>query len=263
MKKIFFLLTLLLAPVVYAQQLDTLKPAQEQKMDSLSLEYQAKKNIVKLSLTSLAFRNIHLQYERILNKRVSVSLSFSNIFEGEIPLLGSVENTIDDTESFDKIKDVSLSYYSVTPEVRFYLGKKGFGKGFYLAPFYRNSKLTLDGVSFEYTTDEGGTSSISTSGSIGGNTVGLLIGSQFNLGKSVVLDWWIVGPHYGSGSGTLNGVSSEPFSAVERNALQTELNELDLPFVDETTEVSAQDIKVLFSGPWGGVRAGLSLGFRF
>ena len=263
MKKIFFLLTLLLAPLVYAQQLDTLEPAQEQKTDSLSLEYQAKKNIVKLSLTSLAFRNIHLQYERVLNKRISVSLSFSTIFEGEIPLLGSVENTIDDAESFDKIKDVSLSYYSVTPEVRFYLGKKGFGKGFYLAPFYRNSKLTLDGVSFEYPTDEGGTSSISTSGSISGNTVGLLIGSQFNLGKSVVLDWWIVGPHYGSGSGTLNGVSSEPFSAIERSALQTELNELDLPFVDETTEVSAQDIKVLFSGPWGGVRAGLSLGFRF
>jgi len=263
MKKIFFLLTLLLAPLVYAQQLDTLEPAQEQKTDSLSLEYQAKKNIVKLSLTSIAFRNIHLQYERVLNKRISVSLSFSTIFEGEIPLLGSVENTIDDAESFDKIKDLYMSYYSITPEVRFYLGKKGFGKGFYLAPFYRNSKLTLDGVSFEYPTDEGGTSSISTSGSISGNTVGLLIGSQFNLGKSVVLDWWIVGPHYGSGSGTLNGVSSDPFSAIERSALQTELNELDLPFVDETTEVSAQDIKVLFSGPWGGVRAGLSLGFRF
>ena len=172
MKKIFFLLTLLLAPLVYAQQLDTLEPAQEQKTDSLSLEYQTKKNIVKLSLTSLAFRNIHLQYERVLNKRISVSLSFSTIFEGEIPLLGSVENTIDDAKSFDKIKDLSLSYYSVTPEVRFYLGKKGFGKGFYLAPFYRNSKLTLDGVSFEYPTDEVGTSSISTSGSISGNTVG-------------------------------------------------------------------------------------------
>ena len=172
MKKIFFLLTLLLAPLVHAQQLDTLEPAQEQKTDSLSLEYQTKKNIVKLSLTSLAFRNIHLQYERVLNKRISVSLSFSTIFEGEIPLLGSVENTIDDAKSFDKIKDLSLSYYSVTPKVRFYLGKKGFGKGFYLAPFYRNSKLTLDGVSFEYPTDEGGTSSISTSGSISGNTVG-------------------------------------------------------------------------------------------
>ena len=79
-------------------------------MDSLSLEYQAKKNILKLSLTILAFRNIHLQYERILNKRVSISLSFRTIFEGEIPLLGSVENTNDDAESFDKIKDVSLSY---------------------------------------------------------------------------------------------------------------------------------------------------------
>ena len=263
MKKIFFLLTLLLAPLVYAQQSDTLEPAQEQKTDSLSLEYQAKKNIVKLSLTSLAFRNIHLQYERVLNKRISVSLSFSTIFEGEIPLLGSVENTIDDAESFEQIKDISLSYYSVTPEVRFYLGKKGFGKGFYLAPFYRNSKLTLDGVSFEYENDAGGTSTIKANGSISGNTVGLLIGSQFNLGKSVVLDWWIVGPHYGSGSGSLNGRNSQPFSSDERNALQEELNDLDLPLVDETTEVSAQDIKVLFSGPWGGVRAGLSLGFRF
>ena len=263
MKKIFFLLTLLLAPVVYAQQLDTLKPAQEQKMDSLSLEYQAKKNIVKLSLTSLAFRNIHLQYERVLNKRISVSLSFSTIFEGEIPLLGSVESSINDARSFDKIKDVSLSYYSVTPEVRFYLGKKGFGKGFYLAPFYRNSKLTLDGVSFEYENDASGTSTIKAKGSISGNTVGLLIGSQFNLGKSVVLDWWIVGPHYGSGSGSLNGRNSQPFSSDERNALRESLNDLDLPLIDETNEVSDQDVKVLFSGPWGGVRAGLSLGFRF
>lgn len=158
------------------------------------------KNIVKLSLTRLAFRNIDLQHQRVLNKRISVSLSFSAIFKGEIPLLGSVESTVDDAEGFDKTKDVSLSYYSVTPKVRFYLGKKGFGKGFYHAPFYRNSKLTLDGVSFDYPTDEGGTSSISTSGSINGNTIGLLIASPFTLGKSVVLDWWIVGPHYGSGS---------------------------------------------------------------
>ena len=49
----------------------------------------------------------------------------------------------------------------------------------------------------------------------------------------------------------------------KRSALQAELNELDLPFVDETTEVSAQDIKVLLSGPWGGVRVGLSLGICF
>ena len=263
MKKNLCILTLLLAPLVYAQELDALEPALEQKTDSLSLEYQAKKNMVKLSLTSLAFRNLHLQYERVINKKISFALSFSSIFEGEVPLIGSVENMIDDAESFEQIKDISLSYYSVTPEVRFYLGKKGFGKGFYLAPFYRNSKLTLDGVSFEYENDTGGTSTIKANGSISGNTVGLLIGSQFNLGKSVVLDWWIVGPHYGSGSGSLNGRNSQPFSSTERNELQNELNDLDLPLVDETTEISNQDIKVLFSGPWGGFRAGLSVGYRF
>ena len=106
----------LLAPLVYVQQLDAFETAKEQQTDSLSLEYLAKKNRVKLNLTRLAFRNIHLQHERVLNKR---------------------------------------------------------------------------------------------------------------------------------------------------SALEAELNELGLPFVDETTEVSAQDIKVLLSGPWGGVRAGLSLGFCF
>ena len=74
MKKILLLLTLLLAPLVYAQELDALDPALEKETDSLNLEYQAKQNIVKLSLTSLAFRNIHLQYERILKKYQFLSL---------------------------------------------------------------------------------------------------------------------------------------------------------------------------------------------
>ena len=69
MKKILFLLTLLLTPLVYAQELDAPDSALEQETDSLSLEYQAKQNMVKLSLTSFAFRNLHLQYERVINKK--------------------------------------------------------------------------------------------------------------------------------------------------------------------------------------------------
>ena len=42
MKKILFLLTLLLTPLVYAQELDAPDSALEQETDSLSLEYQAK-----------------------------------------------------------------------------------------------------------------------------------------------------------------------------------------------------------------------------
>jgi hypothetical protein len=42
---------------------------------------------------------------------------------------------------------VRLYYH---PEVRFYLGK-GYGKGFYIAPFYRNLKYDITGVNFTYT----------------------------------------------------------------------------------------------------------------
>jgi hypothetical protein len=45
--------------------------------------------------------------------------------------------------------------YTITPEVRFYLGK-GYGKGFYIAPFYRNLKYDITGVNFTYTNQIGG-----------------------------------------------------------------------------------------------------------
>ena len=261
MKNFFLFFSLLSFSISSAQQLEI--PLASEKIDSMKLEYQAKKNIIKLSLTSLAFKNIHLQYERVLNKKISVSLSVSRIFEGGIPLLSSVESFIDDAESFDQIRDMTLSYYSITPEVRFYLSKKGYGKGFYLAPFYRNSKITLDGVSFDYENDTNTTSTMKTSGSISGNTLGLLLGSQFNLGKSIVLDWWIVGPHYGSGNGELIGKDSSGLSADEQDELRVEITNLELPLVDESSEVNAQGVKVNLTGPWGGVRAGISLGFRF
>ena len=261
MKKLFIAFSLLSISILSAQQLDN--PLTSEQIDSTKLEYQVKKNIIKLSLTSLAFKNIHVQYERVLSKKISVSLSVSRIFEGGIPMLSSVESYLDDPGSFDQIRDMTLSYYSITPEVRFYLSKKGHGKGFYLAPFYRNSKITLDGVSFDYENDTSTTSTIKTSGSISGNTVGLLLGSQFNLGKSVVLDWWIVGPHYGSGNGELIGKDSSGLSADEQDELRVEITNLELPLVDESSEVNAQGVKVNLTGPWGGVRAGISLGFRF
>jgi len=261
MKKLFLSVSLFFFALVHAQQefvYDSLP-----QPDNPVWEYQSKKNLVKLSLTSLIFNNFQLQYERIINKKVGVSLSFSTFLSSNIPQLNALETLINDADTFLALKGIGLGYYSITPEVRYYLGKKGFGKGFYLAPFYRHSNYTAEGLEFEFDNENLTTSKMNTSGNLSGNTFGLLIGSQFNLSKNLVLDWWIVGPHLGGGSGVIEGSNSSPFTALEKASLETTLNSFTLPFVESNTSVEGQKATVNLSGPWVGVRAGLSLGFRF
>lgn len=250
---------------INAQQPDSLKNISK-KVDSVKLEYQAKSNIIKLNFTSIAVSNLQLQYERIINRKFSVALSYSKLVKETLPFYDFIEKTVDDDEQFDLIKNAALSYYSITPEIRFYLSKKGYGKGFYLAPFYRHTQYSIKGISYEIENEFDETITAALSGNLSSNSFGLLIGSQFNLGKYIVLDWWILGPHAGRGKGSLFGTFSQPFSSEEKNEITNLLNDVEIPFVDSSVDVTDDSVKMDLSGPfpsWGGIRAGLSLGFRF
>lgn len=48
-------------------------------------DYTPKKNLVKVNLTSILLRSYSGQYERVLNKRISVAISYSKMPEGNIP----------------------------------------------------------------------------------------------------------------------------------------------------------------------------------
>ena len=224
--------------------------------------YQDHRNIIKTNITSLAFRNYEIQYERVLSKKLSINLNYGFIPEGTIPMLDTFEPFIDDPDAMDVLNKVQMKQMNAIAELRFYLGK-GYGKGFYLAPFYDYSKYTINGFDIEYEDDTMTTQSLTTDGSINGNTFGLLIGTQFNLGKSFVLDWWIIGPHYGFGKGDIVGDSSRPLSETEQQAIRDEINNLDIPMVRYESTVTSEGVELKLDGPWAGIRAGLSLGFRF
>jgi hypothetical protein len=228
------------------------------------LLYQSRKNMFKFNATSLVFRNLQFQAERALNKTISLGFSFATISKGDIFFKDILLDAIgDDPDIANMINSATVGYTSFTPEVRFYLGK-GFGKGFYLAPFYRSSKYTIaDAEVFEYELDDGNFETLVVNGDLNSNTFGLLIGVQFNLGSRVILDWWIMGPHYGNSSGTLTGISSRTLSQTEQDRLLAELNDIDVPLSDTTYEVSANGARMINDGPWGGIRSGLSLGVRF
>lgn len=149
------------------------------------------------------------------------------------------------------IEKLRISNFAITPEIRFYLNKKGFGRDFYLAPFYRYAQFETNDLVFSYQNNANVTGAISLSGKLTSNTGGLLIGVQRMLGKHIYLDTWLLGPHYGSGTGIFNGISSQPLTPDEQNDLKQQLEDLDIPLTHKTVTVNANGVSIKLDGPWG------------
>lgn len=250
MKKVSFLFLLAMSfCMVYAQDNTAYAP-----------EYAQGKNILKLNLTGLPTRNIGLYGERVLSKRVSAVIGVNKMLEGGVPLLKQfgVEKK--------ELTNARLSSFSVTPELRFYLGK-GYGRGFYVAPYYRFEQFKVSGISFTYNN--------SVDLAIGGNLTtqsgGLMLGSQWLLGsrKNFVIDWGILGLHYGVSSGKLSGKPERPLTTKEQDDLRKDMSEyanydLKLTKINGEVSVTPNDATIsLNNSPWSLFRMNISVGYRF
>ncbi|HMK04917.1 MAG TPA: hypothetical protein VK489_12025, partial [Ferruginibacter sp.] len=86
-------------------------------------------------------------------------------------------------------------------------------------------------------------------------------GAQFKLSKAVYLDWWILGPNYGSSKGNLTG--KKTMDAADQQDLRDELRDLDIPLTEYTYKVDGNGARIDFKGPWAGIRSGICIGIRF
>lgn len=223
------------------------------------------KNLVKANLTGLMFKNFALQYERVLSRRISVALQYRIMPETGIPFKSTILNAMKDEDPDTKkiIDEFRMSNYAITPELRIYLSRKGYGQGFYIAPFYRYASFTTNDLNVFYTDDNNVEQSIKMNGKLTSNTVGLLLGVQSSLGKHLVLDISFFGPHYGTGKGDFNGVSSRTLSQTEQNELKQQLEDIDIPFTRKEVNVNANGAAMRLDGPWAGYRFAVSFGVRF
>lgn len=250
MKKSFIIISCLLCSVTEAQE----------NTDSS----QEKMNIVKTNVTAYAFRNINLSYERVINQWFSVNIGFGTMPEGKVPFINAFLKE-EDEERFQNLR-VKATHFTVEP--RFYLGK-GYGKGFYIAPYYRYSDLSSNTFDFyyDYNGPDGNTYQIPLKGGgkAKGNSGGLMVGVQFFLtrNQNLILDLWIAGAHYGGGKGDFSMTSDFVLTPDMQAQLKKEIEDLDLPFVKYTVETNASGAKIKVDGPWAGFRSGLSLGYRF
>ena len=218
-----------------------------------------KNNILKINLPALAFKNISVQYERVIGKRSSIAVNVRMIPFSDLSFQSKLKSIFDYAVfEYDQLK---LGSFGITPEFRYYVGKKRVLRGFYLGPFisYTTYKVNLP---IRYNNN-------SKTGIFDGNlktfTGGLQFGSQFKIGKNMFLDWWILGPNYGSASGTLNFAGT--LTPSEQSDLETELEmqKRDAPFnAIKSYTVTSSGGNIVVKGPWGGLRGlGFSLGFGF
>src|ERR1035437_4031794 len=217
-----------------------------------------KKNIVKINLPALAFKNISVEYERQVGKKSSVSINVHTIPFGQLPFQSAFKNIFNNSNiQYDQFK---LGSFGVVPEFRYYVGRKGALHGFYIGPFVSISNYKMN-LSTNYNNN---TKTGIFDGKLNAITGGLQLGAQFKLGNSLTLDWWILGPNYGSANGTLNFTGA--LTTSDQSDLTTKLKDLTnkAPFKNSKYSVSSTGASLVVKGPWGGLRGlGFSLGFRF
>ncbi|HMO31805.1 MAG TPA: DUF3575 domain-containing protein [Lacibacter sp.] len=225
------------------------------------------KNIIKYNLSGTALSHYAIQYERVTTPRQSFALGLGISPNVGLPFKQTLLDQFgDNTDARRAIESTRFTKFTITPEYRFYVGKKGAPSGFYIAPFGRYTYMDLEQV-YTFTPSSGREHKPLINGTFRGVGGGVLFGSQWLLGKkqNIVLDWWIAGPFIGSMNASFNGKDDmSDMSAADKADLENDIESVELPLwkIDATVGNNVIDVKL--TGPFYGVRAfGLSLGIRF
>jgi hypothetical protein len=225
-----------------------------------------KKNIVKLNLFSLPLKNISLQYERGLNEDMSVALGVRFQPKGSIPFQGTLRNSIDDDNDtsnagLDFINSAQISNWAITPEFRYYFGKKPLN-GFYVAPFLRFGGYGID-WDYNYQKDDGTIKPVHLTGRSTAFSGGILLGAQWHF-NNIVLDWWILGPQYGSYNISLdaNGDFSD-LTPQDKEDLERNIEGIGWNGNKFKATVTDKNVKAENKISLPGLRTGLCIGYTF
>lgn len=216
-------------------------------------------NILKINASALFLKNISLQFERKISRKFTVALGAHTLPFGKIPFKGFLKAVINDPSV--PIDDFRVGASGVTPEIRWYVGKKGAFRGFYIGAFASFNRYKTD-LPVQYDND---TKTGVFNGTLKSVTGGIQLGAQWKLSERLYLDWWIIGPNYGQGTGRLAfaGALTQADQDDIRQAIADIRNDFPTDPI-ENIQVNSQGASIDVKGPWLGIRGmGINFGFRF
>lgn len=227
-------------------------------------------NIIKTNLSSDLLQNYNITYERNLNHFMSASISYRNMTKTKLPLKSLVKKFINnDNIDFDNFE---IGNNALTAELRFYLGLSKMS-GFYIAPYARSASFDVTiPINYTYTPAQTIPGIIpnkipmksNLDGTIRSTSYGAYIGVQFQVLTKLVVDFWLIGGHYGSSNGKLiyNAPEGTPKLAID--ALKVAVDQTNANPFQFKTVATTNGIITDTQGPWAGIRGlGLTLGVRF
>jgi hypothetical protein len=224
----------------------------------------AGKNIIKVNLTSAALKHYSLQYERVVSKRKSFAIAFGVSPNVGLPFKKTLLNLFDGNADAKKaIETTKFNKITITPEYRFYVGKKDAPSGFYVAPFARYTHMSIS-QDYEFTPSSNKLHTAHLKGKFSGIGAGVKVGAQWLLGERVTLDWWIAGPFVGAMNASFHGTDDmSDMNAQDKAGLEEDIESLDIPLWKIDATVGNNKIDAKLKGPFYGIVAGLNLGIRF
>lgn len=212
---------------------------------------------LSLGVPGLIVGNINVGYEKVLSENKALAFHVGVFVPREV----TVSLTFGDETAAEVLEELdnNVQGLSIVGEYRMYAGDKGAPFGFYVAPMvrYNNYEMTV-GADFD-----GETAEVQTKlNRIG---LGLQLGTQFQLGERMTLDWYFLGLTIDQNTITIEASSNNPdtdFQEIEED-LQADVDDLPL-YSDEIELTSGNDfVKAKGSIIGLGLRSGLTIGYRF
>ncbi len=277
MKKITFIVLLIVSlSSVYAQTADLYRADGTEEVEIT--KDKKHRHLVKFNLTNLIINHYYLNYEFAILKFLSVDVGYGMIPKSRIPYIKDfVEEPAVTEDTYEMVRalyDTKLAGKIFNASIKLYLGKD-WSQGFYFEPYYRLEKYDVSDFHLEVDDDidlagfqhsEDGIK-IDMSGDMTSNSFGLLLGTQWFIGKKkhFLIDVWWLSLHYGSVTATVEGRSNASLTDEQLTDVQNNFDNMDLEndYVEFETEIHKDNAKIKVKGPWAGIRCGLSIGYRF
>lgn len=225
------------------------------------------KAVVKLNLSQLALKNISLQGEYGFHKNMSGALGVNFLLSRPFPSFFTEKDP-----TGEGLRNTAFKGMAITPEFRFYPGRKEEQQaphGFYIGAYYRYSKHTLTSDYTEHF-KSGKSYSYDMEVTYKGSNGGIMIGSQWLIGKHFSIDWWILGGGFGSAKFKMEAIGSgfimnDDERAEVKASVEDELKNVTLFGFDTDVTTTTNSVKAEVKGlPMFSFRGfGLCLGFAF